>query len=65
MRVFGNLQASLASTAVQPWVLEDVVRGAIIVRPGDSISLHATAAAGTSPLVQFYVQWAEVALPTT
>lgn len=59
VRVFGNLGASLASTAVQPWVLRDRVDGAIVVKPGCAISLHATAASGTSPLVIFNVVWKE------
>lgn len=59
VRVFANLGASLASTAVQPWVVRDRVDGAIVVKPGCSISLHATAAAGSSPLVIFNVVWKE------
>lgn len=60
VRVFGSLQASLASTAVAPWQIRDVVDGAIIVTPGCTITLHATAAAGSSPLVVFSVLWEEV-----
>lgn len=59
VRIFGSLGASLASTAVQPWVIRDRVDGAIVVTPGCSISLHATAAAGSSPLVIFNVVWKE------
>lgn len=59
VRVFGNLQASLATTAVAPWALRDRVDGAIVVPPGCGVSLHATAAAGTSPLVVFSVTWKE------
>lgn len=59
-RVAFNLQASLASTAVAPWVAEDNVDGAIVISPGCTISLEATAAAGTSPLVVYSVTWAEV-----
>lgn len=59
-RVFANLGASLASTAVQPWQIVDKVDGALIVAPGTSISLEAVAAAGSSPLVVFSVSWAEV-----
>ena len=55
-----NLQASLASTAVAPWIATDPVEGAIVVAPGNAISLHATAASGSSPLVVFYVVWEEV-----
>lgn len=59
VRIFGNLQASLASTAVAGWVLRDRVDGAIIVPPGMAISLQATAAAGSTPLVIFNVTWKE------
>lgn len=59
IRVMGSLGASLASTAVQPWIIRDFVNGAIIVPPGCSISLHATAAAGSTPLVIFNVVWKE------
>lgn len=60
VRVMGNLQASLASTAVAPWQLRDDVGGSIIVTPGCTITLHATAAAGSSPLVVFSVLWEEL-----
>lgn len=59
-RVFGSLEASLATTAVAPWVIEDLVDGAIIVTPGCSVQLQATAAAGTTPLVAYSVTYAEV-----
>lgn len=59
VRVFASLGASLASSVVQPWIVRDRVDGAIVVAPGCSISLHATAAAGTSPLVVFNVVWKE------
>ena len=60
VRPFASIGASLASTAVQPWQIVDNVDGAIIVRPGCNLSLHATAAAGTSPLVVFGCLWAEI-----
>ncbi len=59
LRPFCSLQASLASTAVQPWQVVDKVNGGIIIPPGGQLHLHATAAAGTSPLVVFYMQWSE------
>ena len=59
-RVFGSLQASLASTAVAPWLLEDLVDGAIVVTPGCSIQLQGTTAAGATPLVVYSVAYAEV-----
>ena len=61
IRPFASLGAPLATTALGPWVIKDRVDGAIVVKPGCSISLHATAAAGTSPLVVFGVTWQEVA----
>lgn len=60
IRTFASLQASLASTAVAPWAARDVVDGAIIVTPGCAVTLHATAAAGTSPLVVFGVLYEEI-----
>lgn len=62
LRPFASLTASLATTAVAPWRIVDDVNGGIIVPPGANLSLHATAAAGTSPLVIFGMTWAEVAV---
>jgi hypothetical protein len=59
VRILGNLQASLATTAVGPWQIRDRVDGAIVVPPGCTISLHATAAAGSTPLGVFCVTWKE------
>lgn len=61
LRPFCSLQASLASTAVEPWAITDPVEGSIIIPPGANLSLHATAAAGTSPLVVFCMLWQEIA----
>lgn len=60
IRPFCSLGASLASTAVQPWMATEDVGGAIVLPPGCSYTLHATAAAGTSPLVAFGVTWEEI-----
>lgn len=60
-RPFCSLTALLASTAVQPYTIEDLPDGDIIVTPGCAISLQATAAAGSTPLVVFGVSWEEVA----
>lgn len=60
LKPFASLQASLASTAVAPWQIKDAVNGSIIVPPGANLSLHATAAAGTTPLVVFSMTFAEV-----
>lgn len=59
VRVFCSLGASLATTAVQPWIIRDRVDGAIVVTPGCSISLHGTCAGGATPLVMFNVVWKE------
>lgn len=56
----GSLQASLASTAVAPWLLEKDCDGEIIISPGFNITLHATAAAGSSPLGVYNCTWEEV-----
>ena len=61
IRPFCSLQASLASTAVAPWVVNEDVGGAIVLPPGCTYSLHATAAGGASPLVGFGVTWEEIA----
>lgn len=63
LRPFCSLQASLASTAVQPWQVVDKVNGGIILPPGGTLTLHGTTAAGSSPLVVFYMQWAELLVP--
>ena len=55
-----SLAASLATTAVQPWVLEKDIDGGIVILAGGSITLHATAAAGSTPLVVFNATWEEV-----
>jgi len=60
VRPFCSLQASLASTAVAPWQIQEEVDGAILLPEGGAYSLHATAAAGTSPLVAFGVTWEEI-----
>lgn len=60
LRPFCSLQASLASSVTQPWQVVDKVNGGIIVPPGANLSLHGTAAAGTSPLVVFFMLWQEI-----
>lgn len=59
IRPFCSLGASLASTAAVPSTVKDRVDGLIVVPPGTSVTLHATAAAGTSPLVVFGMTWME------
>lgn len=55
IRPFCSLTALLASTAAAPWPCKDEVQGAIVLSPGCTYSLHATAAAGSTPLVAFGV----------
>jgi hypothetical protein len=59
-RVFGNLmQAVVATTALNPFQIIDLVDGAIVIPPGGSVSLQATAAAGSTPLVVYSALVAE------
>ena len=60
IRPFASLQASLASTAVAPWQIQDDVDGAILLPEGGSYSPQGTTAAGSSPLVVFGVTWEEI-----
>ena len=62
LRPFVSLGASLATTAVQPWQIIEDVDGEFVIGPGGVLSLHATAAAGTSPLVTYGMTWAEIPL---
>ena len=59
-RPFGNLPPMLATSVLTPWRLDDNVDGALIVPPGAAVSLQATAAAGTTPLVIYGCTWEEV-----
>lgn len=59
LRPFCSLDATLATSVVGPWRIEEDVDGEFIVAPGCTLSLHGTAAAGTSPLVCFGVTWEE------
>lgn len=59
LRPFMSLTAFTTSTAVQIYQCLEDVRGSIIVTPGCALSLEATAAAGTSPLVCFGMTWEE------
>lgn len=57
---FCSMGASLASTAIAPWQVVDEVDGLYSINPGCSLTLHATAAGGSSPVVVFGMQWEEV-----
>ncbi|HYD99853.1 MAG TPA: hypothetical protein VEH84_10750, partial [Alphaproteobacteria bacterium] len=60
--VFCSLQASLATTAVAPWMMVDDVAGRIVIEPGFCYQLQAVAAAGSTPLVSPGVEWEEIPL---
>lgn len=62
LRPLWSLQASLATTAVAPWLLSEDIDGEIIVQPGTTFVMHAVAAAGTSPVVVFGCTWEEIGL---
>ena len=59
IRPFCSLTALLATTAVQPYQVLDLVDGSIVLPPGGSVSLQATAAAGSTPLVVYGVAFIE------
>ncbi len=58
-RPFGNLPPMLATSVLAPWRLDDPVDGALVVPPGAGVSLQATAAGGSTPLVIFGCTWLE------
>jgi hypothetical protein len=60
LRPYVSLQASLATTAVPPWQVIEDVDGEFVVSPGCTLSLEATAAAGTSPVVVYGIMWEEI-----
>jgi hypothetical protein len=60
IRPFCSLTPLLASSVLIPWIVVDDVDGMIVVGEGCAVSLEATAAAGTSPLVQFGMSWYEI-----
>ncbi len=60
LRPAWSLTALLATTAVQPYLVKDDLDGEFVIAPGCSLTLHSTAAAGTSPLVVFGCSWVEI-----
>lgn len=50
----------VATTAIGTDITEKAIDGEITIEPGYGIALHATAAAGTSPLVVFNATWEEI-----
>lgn len=64
LRTLCNLQASLASTAVAPWQVTDLVDGEFLIYPGAALGFQGFVAAGASPLVLFSMSWEELQYPT-
>ena len=60
LRPFCSLQASLASTAVAPWMAVEDVDGEFVIAPGFCYQLQTVAAAGSTPLVAPGITWEEV-----
>lgn len=54
-------QLVIATTATNPVDFEKDIDGEIVIGEGYNITLHSTAAAGSSPLVVFNATWQEVA----
>jgi hypothetical protein len=52
--------AALASTALGPAVVNDLIDGAIIIPPGNAFVVQGVTAAGSTPLVMIGVTWEEV-----
>jgi hypothetical protein len=52
----------VATTAVNNEIIEKDIDGEIVIPPGSYICLHATAAAGSTPLVVFTATWEEEAI---
>lgn len=60
LRAFCGLGASLASTAVAPWIATEDIDGEFVIEPGFCYQLQAIAAGGSSPLVSPGVVWEEL-----
>jgi hypothetical protein len=60
LEAFCSFGASLASTAVAPWIIRDEVKGSIVIDPGFCYQLQAVAAGGSTPLVSPGVVWEEI-----
>ena len=60
VRPFCSLGASLASSVVAPWKIEDEPDSEFILLPGTTLSMEGIAADGTSPLVIYGIVWEEI-----
>jgi len=57
-----SMGAFLATTAIQPFQCADMIEGAISVPPGAVFIMQGVAAAGTTPLAIFSIEWEEIPL---
>jgi hypothetical protein len=60
LRPMCGLGASLASTAVNPWVVKDQLDGEFVIAPGYVFCIQGITAAGSTPLVVISATWEEV-----
>ena len=59
-RPFTTLTPLLATSVLLPFRIVDEVEGGIVIPPGTAVSIQATAAAGSTPLVIYGLAWLEV-----
>jgi len=57
---FATVNAELATTATNPTQIEEDIDGGIVLEPGSGWCLEAIAAAGSTPLMSFAVQYEEI-----
>ena len=55
-----SMGAFLATTAIQPFQVQDMVEGCIIIPQGAVFVMQGIAAAGTTPLVILSAEWEEI-----
>ena len=55
-----SMGPALATTAVFPFLVADLLDGELVVSPGTGFAMQMTGGAGTSPLLVFSVVWEEV-----
>ncbi len=60
IRPVWTLTAMLATTALTPVTVREVIDGKYIIAPGCALSLEGVATAGSTPLVSFGMSWEEV-----
>jgi hypothetical protein len=57
-----SMGPALATTAVMPFTVTDLIDGEIVVGPGQAFAVQMTGGAGTSPLVVISLSWEEIAV---